>query len=161
MAAAPQFTIYTDGSCIGNPGPGGYAALIVNGESETEIVGGATITTNNQMEIRAVIHALQELPEGSQAAIYSDSQYVINGMNSWLAGWKAKNWRKADKKPVLNVELWKQLDELASRHQVKSIWVRGHAGHIENERVDALANAQAEKYALLAVESPSSSGEKD
>jgi ribonuclease HI len=135
--------IYTDGACIGNPGPGGYAALILVGNTEQVITGSDPSTTNNRMELMAAIQALEALPEGLSAVIHSDSQYVIKGMTEWLVGWKRRGWRTGDKKPVLNQPLWERLDALASEREVTWTWVRGHDGHELNERVDKLASEQA------------------
>ena len=133
-------TIYTDGACLGNPGPGGWAALLVDDGSRREISGYEPATTNNRMELRAAVEALRALEEPSQVDLHTDSQYLRNGMSEWLARWKRNGWRTADRKPVKNVDLWQQLDGLAARHDVRWHWVRGHAGHPENERCDALAN---------------------
>jgi ribonuclease HI len=137
--------IYTDGSCLGNPGPGGYAALIVTHEGEQEITGNEPDTTNNRMELLAAISALEALPTALPATIFSDSEYVVKGMNEWVTKWKAKGWRTAQKKAVANVDLWQRLDELVSTRTEKTRWqwVRGHDGHAENERVDQLASEQA------------------
>ena len=133
-------TIYTDGACLGNPGPGGWAALLVDDGSRHEISGYEPATTNNRMELRAAVEALRALEEPSQVDLHTDSQYLRNGMSEWLARWKRNGWRTADRKPVKNVDLWQELDGLAARHDVRWHWVRGHAGHPENERCDALAN---------------------
>lgn len=136
--------IYSDGACRGNPGPGGWGALLrLTGGSrsaEKEIWGGEASTTNNRMELTAVIRALEALKRPSRVRLYTDSLYVQKGISSWIHDWKRRGWRTADKKPVKNVDLWQHLDELASRHEVEWHWVRGHAGHPENERADALAN---------------------
>jgi ribonuclease HI len=133
--------IYTDGACRGNPGPGGWAALLMQGEHEKEIAGAEALSTNNRMELTAVIRALETLKRPVEARIYTDSEYVRRGITEWLAGWKARGWRTADKKPVKNQDLWQQLDALAARHRLEWRWVPGHAGVPGNERVDALANA--------------------
>jgi ribonuclease HI len=138
-AAAPV-VIYTDGACKGNPGPGGWGALLVAGGREKELHGGEATTTNNRMELTAVIRALETLRRPCDVALYTDSQYVKNGMQSWIATWKRNGWKTADRKPVKNAELWRELDELVARHRVEWHWVRGHAGHEGNERADALAN---------------------
>jgi len=140
--------IYTDGACLGNPGPGGYAALILFEGQEQIIVGRDPATTNNKMEMTAAIKALEALPIGAKAIIRSDSQIVIKGMNEWLTGWKAKDWRNAARQPVANRELWEMLDKLNAERQITWQWVKGHAGHEQNERVDALANAEAQKAAI-------------
>ena len=133
-------TIYTDGACLGNPGPGGWAALLVGDDGRREISGYEPATTNNRMELRAAVEALRALEEPSHVDLHTDSQYLRNGMSEWLARWKRNGWRTADRKPVKNVDLWQELDGLAARHDVHWHWVRGHAGHPENERCDALAN---------------------
>ena len=133
--------LYTDGSCHGNPGPGGWAAILEYGDTEREIWGATRATTNNQMELRAVIEGLRALKEPCKVEVYSDSQYVVNGMQSWVGNWKRRGWLTADRKPVKNAELWRELDEAAARHDVTWHWVRGHNEHAQNERCDALANA--------------------
>jgi len=135
-----RVTIYTDGACAGNPGPGGWAALLVADGEERELSGYEPATTNNRMELRAAVEALAALPEPSVVDLHTDSQYLRNGMAEWLARWKRNGWRTADRKPVKNVDLWQALDALAQRHVVHWHWVRGHAGHPENERCEALAN---------------------
>ena len=132
-------TIFTDGACSGNPGPGGWGAILRAGEHEKELFGGAPATTNNRMELTAAIMALEALKRPSEVDLHTDSQYVRGGVTGWIAGWKRNGWRTADKKPVKNIELWQQLDAAAARHQVRWHWVKGHAGHPENERADALA----------------------
>ena len=132
--------IYTDGACRGNPGPGGWAALLKSGEHEKEISGAEPATTNNRMELTAVIRALETLRRPVQAHIYTDSEYVRRGITEWLGGWKARSWRTADRKPVKNQDLWLQLDALAAQHRLEWHWVPGHAGVPGNERVDQLAN---------------------
>jgi ribonuclease HI len=133
--------IYTDGACRGNPGPGGWAALLKRGAHEREISGAEPHTTNNRMELTAVIRALEALKRPVRARVYTDSEYVRRGMREWLAGWKARGWRTADRKPVRNQDLWQRLDELAAAHDIEWHWVPGHAGVPGNERVDRLANA--------------------
>jgi len=132
--------VYADGACKGNPGPGGWGVLLVEGGRERELHGGEPATTNNRMELTAVIRALEALPHGSRVRLYTDSQYVQKGMKEWIHDWKRRGWRTADKKPVKNDDLWKYLDELARNHKVEWHWVRGHDGHPGNERADALAN---------------------
>jgi ribonuclease HI len=144
-SAEDEVALFTDGACLGNPGPGGWAALLRYKGTEKEFSGGAASTTNNRMEMQAVIEGLKALSRPCAVNIVTDSQYVINGMTEWIAGWKRRKWRTADKKPVKNVDLWQELDALASAHQVTWTWVRGHDGHAENERVDALARSAAEK----------------
>ncbi len=136
--------IYTDGACKGNPGPGGWGALLKTAEGETELFGGEPRTTNNRMELMAVIRALETLKPPCEVAVYTDSQYVQKGISEWLHDWKRRGWRTADKKPVKNADLWQELDRLAGMHRVAWHWVRGHAGHPENERADALANRGVE-----------------
>ena len=138
--------IHTDGSCLGNPGPGGWAAVLTHPESSArrELSGGFRRTTNNRMEIMAVIAALEALKEPCAVDLHTDSQYVRNAVEKgWLDSWRKKNWLKADKKPVLNVDLWRRLLPLLERHEVRLHWLRGHAGHAENERCDELARARA------------------
>ena len=132
--------IYTDGACKGNPGVGGWGALLRYGQHEKELLGGAAETTNNRMELTAVIEALRALKRSSRVQICTDSQYVKNGMESWIEGWKKNGWQTASKQPVKNADLWRELDTLVQQHQVTWTWVKGHAGHPENERADALAN---------------------
>lgn len=133
--------IYTDGACKGNPGVGGWGAWLKFNAHEKSISGGENNTTNNRMELTAVIRALEALKRSSKVKIYTDSVYVQKGMTEWIAGWKAKNWRTASKKPVKNDDLWQTLDQLAQQHQIEWCWVKGHAGNAGNERADMLANA--------------------
>jgi len=132
--------IFTDGACRGNPGPGGWGVLLRYGEHERELYGGEADTTNNRMELQAAIEGLRALSEPCRVTLTTDSVYVKNGITSWLAGWKAKGWKTAARKPVKNVDLWQLLDEQNQRHDVSWQWVKGHSGHPENERADALAN---------------------
>ena len=132
--------IYTDGACKGNPGPGGWGALLRWNDHERELCGGETQTTNNRMELTAVIRALAALRRDVRAIVHTDSQYVQKGITEWLPGWKARGWKTAERKPVKNADLWRELDELAARGPVEWRWVKGHAGHPENERADTLAN---------------------
>jgi ribonuclease HI len=132
--------VYTDGACKGNPGPGGWGALLRWGDHQKEMFGGEARTTNNRMELTAVIEALSALKQRCRVAVYTDSEYVKNGITSWIHNWKQRGWRTADKKPVKNVELWQRLDELATAHDVRWHWVRGHNGDPGNERADELAN---------------------
>jgi ribonuclease HI len=132
--------VYTDGACKGNPGPGGWGALLRWNGHEKELFGGERVTTNNRMELTAVIEALSALKSRCAVAVYTDSEYVKNGITTWIHGWKQRGWRTADKKPVKNVELWQRLEALASQHDVQWHWVRGHDGDPGNERADALAN---------------------
>ena len=133
--------IFTDGACSGNPGPGGWAAILRSGAHERELSGGEAATTNNRMELMAVIRALEALKSPSEAVIHTDSRYVMDGATKWLKRWKANGWKTADKKPVKNSELWRALDDASARHALTWRWVQGHAGHAENERADALARA--------------------
>ena len=147
MDELKKVDIFTDGACSGNPGPGGWGAILKYGEHTAELSGGEECTTNNRMELTAVINAVSRLKEPCDIRIYTDSQYVANGFNQgWIWNWKKNGWRKADKKPVLNPELWEQLLKALSPHKYQFIWVKGHAGHPENERCDRLAVAQSEKY---------------
>jgi ribonuclease HI len=143
--------IYTDGACRGNPGPGGWAAVLSVGEREKEISGAENPTTNNRMELQAVIGALQALKRPVDVRVYTDSQYVRRGILEWLSQWKARGWKTADKKPVKNQDLWQVLEQEAGKHRIEWHWVPGHAGVPGNERADALANAAID--ALLAVDS--------
>jgi ribonuclease HI len=138
--------IYTDGACRGNPGVGGWAALLRRGTHEKEILGAEAHTTNNRMELTAVIRALEALRRPVEARIYTDSEYVRRGVTEWLAGWKARGWRTADKKPVKNQDLWLRLDELIVPHRLEWHWVPGHAGVADNERVDRLANEAIDAF---------------
>ncbi|MBW7850470.1 MAG: ribonuclease HI [Rhodospirillales bacterium] len=131
--------LFTDGACSGNPGPGGWGAILRYRGVEKELSGGEAQTTNNRMELTAVIEGLNALTRPCRVAVYTDSQYVQKGISQWMAAWKARGWKTADKQPVKNEDLWRRLDEAASRHRVDWHWVRGHAGHPENERADALA----------------------
>ncbi len=137
--------LFTDGACKGNPGPGGWAALLRWGGHEKALWGAEPHTTNNRMELRAVIEGLKALKRPTPVRVVTDSQYVKNGMERWIHNWKRNGWRTAGRKPVKNADLWQALDELVNRHQVEWEWVRGHAGHPENERVDALANRAIEE----------------
>jgi ribonuclease HI len=143
--------IYTDGACRGNPGPGGWAALLSMGSREREISGAEALTTNNRMELTAVIRALEALRRPVTARIYTDSEYVRRGITEWVTAWKARGWRTADRKPVKNQDLWQQLDELNARHHIEWRWVPGHAGVPGNERVDRLANEAIDTLSQQAV----------
>jgi ribonuclease HI len=136
-----NITIYTDGACSGNPGPGGWGAILIYGKTERELSGGEAETTNNRMELMAAIEALNALKSPCHVALYTDSTYVKQGMEEWVKGWKARGWRTADKKPVKNQDLWARLDVAAARHQVSWHWVKGHSGDKYNDLVDALAVA--------------------
>jgi len=141
-----MYEIFTDGACSGNPGPGGWGALICNGENENELTGGAAETTNNRMELQAAIEALKSLPDGSVVRLTTDSVYVKDGITGWIKNWKARGWKTAAKKPVKNVDLWQELDSEAQRHSVEWHWVKGHAGHAGNERADELARQGMAPY---------------
>jgi ribonuclease HI len=132
--------IYTDGACRGNPGPGGWGVLLRRKDKERELCGGELHTTNNRMELTAAIEALSALSRPCEVALYTDSEYVRRGISEWLEGWKRSGWRTAARKPVKNEDLWRRLDAIAATHRIEWHWVRGHAGHPENERADALAN---------------------
>ena len=140
--------IFTDGSCLGNPGPGGWAALLRYRGRERELSGAEPDTTNNRMELMAAIRALEALSRACQVRLSTDSQYLCKGIREWLPGWRARNWRTASRAPVKNVDLWQRLDAAAARHEVEWIWVRGHSGHPENERVDRLARAAIDDLAM-------------
>jgi len=132
--------IYTDGACRGNPGPGGWGALLRFVENEKELLGAEADTTNNRMELTAAIKALEALSKPCKVRLTTDSVYVKNGITQWIQNWKRKNWQTSNRKPVKNVDLWKQLDEASNRHEIEWCWVKGHSGHLENERADQLAN---------------------
>ncbi|GHA56653.1 ribonuclease H [Amylibacter ulvae] len=147
----PELFAYTDGACSGNPGPGGWGAILIARNSDTvlkerELNGGAQLTTNNQMELMAAISALEALEKPSTLTVVTDSSYVKDGITKWIFGWKKNGWRNAAKKPVKNAELWQRLDTAAQRHNVTWEWVKGHAGHPENERADELARAGMEPF---------------
>ncbi len=133
--------IWTDGACSGNPGPGGWGAILKLGDVEKEISGGEAATTNNRMELMGAIAAIEALKAPTHAILTTDSQYVMNGITIWIKGWKRKGWKTSQGKPVLNVDLWKRLEEAAAKHEIEWRWVRGHTGHPMNERADALARA--------------------
>jgi ribonuclease HI len=146
MADAPHVLIYTDGACSQNPGPGGWGAVLISGEHRKEISGGEALTTNNRMELMAAIAALEALKRPARVELHTDSEYVHNGISQWLAGWKRKGWRTASNEPVKNLELWQRLDRAQARHQVRWHWLKGHAGHAENERADQLARAGMQPF---------------
>lgn len=148
-AERPHVELFTDGACSGNPGPGGWAFILRHPASgkEVERAGGEAQTTNNRMELTAVIEGLRAVKRPSAIDIYSDSQYVLKGLGEWLDGWKAKGWRTADKKPVKNQDLWELLDELRTVHRLNFHWIRGHNEHPENERCDALAVRERDRFA--------------
>lgn len=140
-----KVVIHSDGACHGNPGPGGWAAILKYGPHNRELSGGIPATTNNRMELQAAIEALSALKEPCEVEFYTDSEYVKNGVSAWLSNWKRNGWRTKSKKPVKNEDLWRALDSLASKHEVKWHWLKGHAGHFDNERCDQLANAEIAK----------------
>jgi len=148
-AKPPRVELYTDGACSGNPGPGGWAYILRHPATgkERETSGGESPTTNNRMELTAVIRGLEALTRRSVVDLYSDSQYVLHGLKEWMASWKRRGWKTADKKPVKNQDLWMRLDELLREHEVRFHWVRGHSEHPENERCDALAVAARDRAA--------------
>ena len=151
----PAVQIYCDGACLGNPGPGGWATLLLTSragkEHERVISGGETLTTNNRMELRAAIEGFKALKRSCSVSLYSDSQYVVKGMKEWIFGWQKNNWKNAARKPIENQDLWQELLQASSDHQVKWHWVKGHAGHPQNERVDEVAREEAEKAASFAA----------
>jgi len=138
---SPVIEVLTDGACSGNPGPGGWAAILRSGKHEKEISGGEAATTNNRMELTAAIRGLETLKKPSQVVVYTDSRYVMDGVTRWMPRWKLNGWRTTDRKPVKNDDLWRALETAAGRHRVRWKWVAGHSGHAENERADALARA--------------------
>jgi len=144
-----KIQMFTDGSCLNNPGPGGWAALLRHNNTEKVFSGGQLDTTNNQMELMAVIEGLKALTKSCDIELFTDSKYVMDGFTQWMNGWKKRGWKKADKKPVLNRELWQELDKQANSHTINWHWVKGHSGHAENERVDDLARLEAEKIKEL------------
>ena len=147
-----KVSIYTDGACSGNPGKGGWGAVLVYNGTEKEMSGYEAETTNNRMELTAVIEALKALKKECDITIYTDSRYVMDGVQEWMPNWKLNGWKTTNKKsPVKNVELWQILDSLLSKHKIKWVWVKGHNGHPENERVDKLARDEAKKYAVTKV----------
>lgn len=144
--AGSPVVIYTDGACKGNPGPGGWGVWMKSGAHEKEMSGGEAVTTNNRMELTAVIEALTALKRPCEVVLYTDSEYVRKGITEWIHGWKTRGWKTADKKPVKNAELWQQLDALAQGHRIDWRWVRGHAGDPGNEKADSLANQGAARF---------------
>lgn len=149
MSEKSHIIIYTDGACHGNPGPGGYAAILISGKNQKEFSGGFNKTTNNRMELMAAIKGLDSLKKPSDVTLYSDSQYLVRSMNQgWVQKWQANGWKRNKKDPALNVDLWKQILDLCAKHEVSFDWTKGHAGHPENERCDLLANQAAERSDL-------------
>jgi ribonuclease HI len=140
QAEKQQVEMFTDGACRGNPGPGGWGALLRYGGHEKELFGGEAQTTNNRMELMAAISGLESLTRACNVRLYTDSKYVMQGITEWIDNWKAKGWKTASKQPVKNVDLWQRLDAARARHEVQWHWVKGHSGHVENERADVLAN---------------------
>ena len=139
--------LYTDGACKGNPGPGGYGAILVYGDAEKEFSGGEALTTNNRMELLGAITGLAALKEPCEVVLTSDSKYLVDAVNKkWAVGWRKKGWKKGDGKPALNIDLWERLLDLLEIHRVTMVWVKGHAGHPENERCDRLAVSEIEKF---------------
>ena len=154
MAELQLVEIYTDGACRGNPGPGGWAVLLRMGKKERELSGGEPLTTNNRMELTAAIKGLEALKRPCRVALHTDSQYVRDGITKWIHGWKRNGWRTSDRKPVKNAELWQELIEAVGPHRVEWHWVKGHSGHPENDRVDALACAEADRFKSGQANSP-------
>jgi ribonuclease HI len=146
--------IFTDGACSGNPGPGGWGAIIRFGRREKELKGGEPLTTNNRMELTAAISALEALTRSCSVDLYTDSNYLRDGITKWIHGWRRNGWRTAEKKPVKNAELWQRLDRALGKHQIQWHWVRGHAGHAENERADALAREGMAPFKRLRSPAP-------
>ncbi|MCH8615095.1 ribonuclease HI [Sphingomonas sp. SM33] len=146
MAELSEVEIYTDGACKGNPGPGGWAALLRMGAKERELSGGEPLTTNNRMELMAAIKGLEALKRPCQVQLFTDSNYVRDGITKWIYGWQRNGWRTSDKKPVKNAELWQELLAAVAPHRIEWHWVKGHSDHPENDRVDALACAEADKF---------------
>jgi ribonuclease HI len=142
-----QFELHSDGACLGNPGPGGWACIVRDADAHEEVlVGGEPNTTNNRMELMAVLEGLKYLPDAAQAHLHADSQYVLKGLSEWMDNWKRRGWRTSGRKPVKNEDLWRLLDAQRDRLQIKCNWVEGHAGHADNERCDMLAKQQAEMF---------------
>ena len=146
MSEKASVVIYTDGACSGNPGPGGWGAILTYRDSCKEISGGEAVTTNNRMELMAAISALEALTRPSRVELHTDSAYLKDGITKWIHGWKRNGWKTADKKPVKNAELWQRLDDARNRHEIEWRWVKGHAGHAENERADELAREALKPY---------------
>ena len=146
MAELAEVEIFTDGACRGNPGPGGWGVLLRTGSKERELSGGEELTTNNRMELTAAIKGLEALKRPCRVQLFTDSNYVRDGITKWIHGWRRNGWKTADRKPVKNAELWQELLDACSPHRVEWHWVKGHSGHPENDRVDALACAEADKF---------------
>ncbi|MBS0222084.1 MAG: ribonuclease HI [Proteobacteria bacterium] len=145
MTGKPEVEIFTDGACSGNPGPGGWAAILRTGERERELSGGEASTTNNRMELMGAISGLEALKRPCEVTLYTDSRYVLDGATKWIHGWRKNGWRTADKKAVKNVELWQRLAAAAAPHRIHWAWVKGHSGHVENDRADQLARSEIDK----------------
>ena len=155
-----RLAVWTDGACSGNPGPGGWGAILRLGDTEKEMFGGEALTTNNRMELTAAIMALETLTRPCALDLHTDSQYLRGGVTGWIRGWKRNGWRTADKKPVKNVDLWQRLDVAAERHDIAWLWVKGHAGHDENERADELARRGMAPFKSRGAASGSKTGLK-
>jgi ribonuclease HI len=140
-----KIRIYSDGACLGNPGPGGYCSIIVGDGKRAVIKGGEKLTTNNRMELMAIIATLEKIKNSYEIELYTDSKYVVDGINNWLEKWKKNGWKTSNKKDVLNKDLWQRLDQLLQKHKVKAYWIKGHSGHPENEYCDRVAKEEAEK----------------
>ena len=147
-----KVSIYTDGACRGNPGPGGWGALLVSGDTEKELFGGERVTTNNRMELKAAIRGLEALNRRCHVVLYTDSEYLRRGITEWIGQWKSRGWKTAARKPVKNEELWRELDEIVGRQDIEWRWVKGHSGHAGNERADELANRGVEQVLLGCVD---------
>jgi len=145
-ASQKRVTLFTDGACSGNPGPGGWGVLLIYGDARKTLQGGEAETTNNRMELTAAIMGLESLTRACAVDLFTDSQYVKQGITQWMTGWKRNGWKTADKKPVKNIDLWQRLDEAVQNHDVTFHWVKGHAGHLENEEVDGLARQGMEPF---------------
>jgi len=145
VSAKPEVELFTDGACSGNPGPGGWAAILRMGSRERELSGGEPSTTNNRMELMGAISGLEGLKRPCRVILHTDSKYVLDGATKWIKSWKKNGWRTADKKPVKNVELWQRLEAASLPHEVHWVWVKGHSGHVENDRADELARLEIEK----------------
>ena len=146
LTSKKNIIIYTDGACIGNPGLGGWGAIIISQNNEKKISGGSELTTNNRMEMQAVVEALKCIETTSSITLYTDSKYIINGISSWIYRWKENNWTSSNKRPIKNIDLWKIIDSFTSKHNIEWKWVKGHSGDYYNEEVDKLARAEAEKF---------------
>lgn len=146
LTSKKNIIVYTDGACLGNPGLGGWGAIIINQKNEKKISGGSKLTTNNRMEMLAVIEALKSIETASLVTLYTDSKYIINGISLWIDKWKGNNWTSSNKKPIKNIDLWKMIDSFTIKHTIEWKWVKGHNGNYYNEEVDKLARSEAEKF---------------